>query len=180
MEHLLLNEDFWAGWGMWIGVLIKIFYFWLLWVFIAACNLSLVAASRGYFSLRYVGFSLRWLLLLGSTGSRYVGSVVVTHELSCSVACGIFLNQVSNPCPLHWQVDFQPLDHQGSLQQTLLIHSLESKHNISSHPCCSHYFWHLVWTLILLITVALLACDWLYFTWGKGSFSWFWSFDARS
>ena len=94
-----------AGWGMWIGVLIKIFYFWLLWVFIAACSLSLVAASRGYFSLRYVGFSLRWLLLLGSPGSRYVGSVVVTHGLSCSVACGIFLAQVSNPCPLHWQAD---------------------------------------------------------------------------
>ena len=32
-------------------------------------------------------------------------SVVVTHGLSCPVACGIFLNQGSNPCPLHWQAD---------------------------------------------------------------------------
>ena len=24
---------------------------------------------------------------------------------SCSTACGIFLDQGSNPCPLHWQVD---------------------------------------------------------------------------
>ena len=38
----------------------------------------------------------------------YIGmwaSVVVAHGLSCSAACGIFLDQGSNPCPLHWQVD---------------------------------------------------------------------------
>ena len=40
------------------------FYFWLCWVFIAACGLSLVAASGGYSSLRCMGFSLSWLLLL--------------------------------------------------------------------------------------------------------------------
>ena len=52
------------------------------------------------------GFSLWWLLLLQSTGS-----VVVTCRLSCSMACGIFLDQGSNPCPLHWQVDSSPLRH---------------------------------------------------------------------
>ena len=36
-------------------------------------GLSLVAASGGYSSLWCVGFSLRWLLLLWSTGSRRVG-----------------------------------------------------------------------------------------------------------
>ena len=49
------------------------FFFWLLWVFIAARGLSLVAASRGYSSLQCVGFSLRWLLLLQSMGSRLTG-----------------------------------------------------------------------------------------------------------
>ena len=34
-----------------------------------------------------------------------VGSVVVAHGLSCSTACGIFLEQELNLCPLHWQVD---------------------------------------------------------------------------
>ena len=34
---------------------------------------SLVAASGGYSSLRCAGFSLRWLLLLRSMGSRHVG-----------------------------------------------------------------------------------------------------------
>ena len=48
-------------------------YFWLCWVFVAACGLSLVAASGGYFSLPCAGFSLQWLLLLWSMGSRHVG-----------------------------------------------------------------------------------------------------------
>ena len=88
-------------------------------------GLSLVAVSGGYSSLWCVGFSLRWLLLLQSTGSRRVGfsscgawasvvvarglqstgSVVVAHGLSYSVACGIFVDQGLNSCPLHWQAD---------------------------------------------------------------------------
>ena len=50
-----------------------IYYFWLCWVFVAVCGLSLVAESGGYSSLRCTGFSLRWLLLLWSTGSRRAG-----------------------------------------------------------------------------------------------------------
>ena len=38
----------------------------------------------------------------------------MAHGLSCSAACGIFPDQGSNPCPLHWQADSQPLRHQGS------------------------------------------------------------------
>ena len=41
-------------------------------------------------------------------------SVVTMRRLSCPAACGIFLDQRSNLCPMHWQVDSQPLDHQGS------------------------------------------------------------------
>ena len=51
-------------------------------------GLSLVAVSGGYFSLRCTGFSLRWLLLLRSTGARAVGTwaaVVVARGLS---GCG--------------------------------------------------------------------------------------------
>ena len=77
-------------------------------------GLSPVAASRGHSSSRCVGLSLSWPLLLRSTGSRRAGSVVVAHGPSCSVACGIFPDQGSNPCPLHWQADSQPLRHQGS------------------------------------------------------------------
>ena len=67
-----------------------LFIFWLHWVFVAACGLSLVAASGGYSSLWCVGFSLRWLLLLRSTGSRHTGfsscgSQPLEHRLS---SCG--------------------------------------------------------------------------------------------
>ena len=36
---------------------------------------------------------------------RPAGLVVVTHGLSCSMTCGIFQDQGSNLCPLHWQAD---------------------------------------------------------------------------
>ena len=46
--------------------------------------------------LRCTGFSLQWLLLLHSTGSRRMGfrslgSVVGVHVLSCPVACGLLV-----------------------------------------------------------------------------------------
>ena len=77
-------------------------------------GLSLVAASRGHSSSRCAGLSLSRPLPLQSTGSRRAGSVIVAHGPSCSAACGIFPDQGSNPCPLHWQANSQPLRHQGS------------------------------------------------------------------
>ena len=56
-----------------IIIILFIYLFWLRWVFVAACGLSLVAVSGGYSSLRCAGFSLRWLLLLHNTGSRGAG-----------------------------------------------------------------------------------------------------------
>ena len=53
----------------------KFIHFWLRWVFVAARGLPLVAASGGYSSLRCAGFSLRWLLLLQSMGSRRAGFI---------------------------------------------------------------------------------------------------------
>ena len=55
------------------NLFILFIYFWLHWVFVAVCRPSLVAASRGYSSLLCTGFSLQWLLLLRSTGSRHAG-----------------------------------------------------------------------------------------------------------
>ena len=103
-------------------------YFWLCWVFIAVHGLSLAAASRGSSLLQCTqhhcsGFSCCGAQALGAQASvvaarglQSAGSVVVAHGLSCSLACGIFLDHCSNPCPLHWQVDSQPLHHQGSPQ----------------------------------------------------------------
>ena len=65
-------------------------YFWLHWVFITVRGLSLLVASGGYSSLWCAGFSLWWLLLLRSTGSRYAGfsscgTWALEHRLS---SCG--------------------------------------------------------------------------------------------
>ena len=77
-------------------------------------GLSPVAASGGHSSSRCVGLSLSQPVPLRSTGSRRAGSVVVAHGPSCSVACGILPDRDTNPCPLHWQADSQPLSHQRS------------------------------------------------------------------
>ena len=97
------------------------FFFWLCWVFVSVRGLSLVAASGGHSSSRCAGLSLSRPLLLWGTGSRRAGSVVVTHGPNCSTACGIFPDQGSNPCPLHWQADSQPLRHQGSPGELLKV-----------------------------------------------------------
>ena len=104
-----------------IYLLYYCFYFWPRWVFAAACGLSPVMVSGDCSSLRCAGFSLRCFLLFQSTGSRacglqqvwYVGTGVVVPGLICPLACGIFLGRGSNLCPLHWQANSQPLDHQG-------------------------------------------------------------------
>ena len=59
------------------------------------------------------------------------GSAIVAHGPSCSAACGILPDQGSNPCPLHWQADSQPLRQHGSplspfkFTKTCVITSLE-------------------------------------------------------
>ena len=108
--------QYWIPFGGLFIIYLFIYLFihlWLCWVF-SARGLSPAAASGGHSSSRCAGLSLSWPLLLRSIGSRRAGSVVVAHGPSCSAACGIFPGQGSNPCPLHWQADSQPLHHQGS------------------------------------------------------------------
>ena len=62
----------------------------------------------------YAGLSLLWPLPLRSTGCGRAGSAAMAHGPSCSAACGIFPDRVTNPCHLHQQADSQPLRHQGS------------------------------------------------------------------
>ena len=72
-----------------INTFIYLFIFGCIGSSLRCARFSLVAASRGYYSLQCAGFSLRWLLLLWSTGSRFAGfsscstrtSVVVAHGL---------------------------------------------------------------------------------------------------
>ena len=77
---------------------------------------------EGFLQLRWAGATLH----CGARASHRRGLSVAEHRLqtrklssrgsglSCPAACGIFPDQGSNPCPLHWQADSQPLRHQGS------------------------------------------------------------------
>ena len=53
------------------------------------------------FGARPLGTQASAVVALGleSTGSA------VAHGFSCSIACGIFPDQGSDPCPLYWQAD---------------------------------------------------------------------------
>jgi len=88
-----------------------LFFFFLIGKFLAAlglhCCIQLSPLQRAGATLWLwcMGFSLWWPLLLCSKGSWWMGSVVVGHGPSCPVANGIFPDQGSNPCPLHWQAD---------------------------------------------------------------------------
>ena len=46
-------------------------------------------------------------------------SVTVAREVSCTMACGIFLEQGSNPCPAHWQQILDPKTTKD-IQESLL------------------------------------------------------------
>ena len=75
-------------------------------VFIAVHGLSVVSGSRGYSLVAMC----RLLTVAASLVAEHElqgmrASGVVVHGLSYPMACGIFLEQGWNPCPLHWQVD---------------------------------------------------------------------------
>ena len=87
----------------------KIYLFLLHWVFIVeCCGECEILSSR-----RCKDFSLQWLLLWNSH-SRARASVVTAGGLSCPGACGIFPVHGLNPCPLHWQMNSQAQNYQGS------------------------------------------------------------------
>ena len=91
---------------------------WLFWVFsscdkpellfIAVCRLPIAASL-----VADTGCGVR-ALVVAAQKLWSVASVVVTHGLSCPLACGIVPDLGLNLCPLHWQEDSLLLSHQGS------------------------------------------------------------------
>ena len=65
-------------------------------------RLSLGAMSRGYSLLVVRELLIAVASLVAEQGLQGTwASVVVVQGLSCPAACGIFLDQGSNPCPPH-------------------------------------------------------------------------------
>ena len=138
---------------------------------------SPVAAGGGHSSSRCAGLSLSRPLLLRSTGSRRAGSAIVAHGPSCSAACGIFPDRGSNPCPLHWQADSQPLRHQGSPTVLLLILLEKMPFSIwkdSLHLTelylkihCSHFIQYWFYTVYHNTKELLVICKTVYWSLSK-------------
>ena len=108
---------------------LNVVYFLLHWVFVTVCRVSLIVASEGSSAVRRLLIAVA--SLVWSTGSRRTGSVVVAHRLSRPMACGIFPDQGSNPCPLHWQADALSPDHQGSPEKPVfcnLVSDMAGQH----------------------------------------------------
>ena len=79
----------------------KFIHFWLPWVFVAVCRLSLVAERVGSCPSRCAGFSLQWLLCCKASAVG-VQALWRGSGLICSKARGIFPDQELNSCYLQW------------------------------------------------------------------------------
>ena len=137
------------------------------WVFVAACTPAFSSC------LPYSGVTLQlwcsashclWFLVLQSVSSRARGLSTVVHRLSHSATCGIFPDQGSNPCPLHWQVDSLPLSHQGSprgidLNQLFLLSCVVGIFLPNSAFIRKDYFvsYYCSYTSFLLICILLIC-----------------------
>ena len=93
---------------------------------------SLTAAASLAAEHRFLVHKLQQLRL---PGSRAWAQELWFEDFSCSMLCGIFPDQGSNLCPLHWQVDSYPLHHWGSpsgcLSFLFFVHSFFSNSYIS-------------------------------------------------
>ena len=69
--------------------------FWLSWAFVALFGL---AAVSGGFSCGAQALG-PWVSVVLSLGLQSTGSAVAVHRLSCSMACGVFLDQGLNVSP---------------------------------------------------------------------------------
>ena len=92
---------FWIKGHRWF-CFFNLFEFWLCWVFITAYGLSLVEVSLGYsvavpgLLIAVVSHCERGLLGMQAESLWCMGLV--------ATACGVFPDQGSNLCPLHWHV----------------------------------------------------------------------------
>ena len=72
-----------------------------------------------------------------------MGSGVAACRLSCSATCGIILDQGSNPCLLHSQVDSLPLSHQGSPQNNVwqLVRQMKERKKEKKKEPAMSWWW---------------------------------------
>ena len=98
---------------------------------------SLVAAHHGGLSCGARVSGVRTLVVVVRR-LQSTSSAIVVPGLSCPAACGISLDQGSNPRLLHRQADSSPLSHQGSPAGTLLTCTLCLGRGCLGFLCSGH------------------------------------------
>ena len=113
------------------------------WVFVAALGHSLVVES-GDSPVVPHGFPIaaaspvaqrrlqaHGLQLVVAHGLLSTDSGVMGQGLSCLMACGIFPDQGSNPCPLFWQVEFLTAGPPGKSTVIIIVESKRKLEKLS-------------------------------------------------
>ena len=90
--------------------------------------------------MRCVGFSLRWLHLLRSTGSRYMGSVIVAHRLSYCVGRWNLPGPGIEPLSLALSYEFLTTRPLRKSWKLVFYSLLGRKFGSFQRPCICFYF----------------------------------------
>jgi len=85
-------------WGVYVAAL----------VFVATRGLFFSCSKRGLLSSGARASHSSGFFCCRAQAVEHVGSVVMSHRLSCLAARGVFLDQGSNLCPLLGQADSYP------------------------------------------------------------------------
>ena len=81
-------------------------YFWLCWIFIAACRLSLVAESRAAVGCDAQTSHCSGFSCPGTRPLGLVASALVPCGITGPMVCEVFPDQGLNPSMQHWKVFF--------------------------------------------------------------------------
>ena len=106
-------------------IFICLFFFWLHWVFIAmrafssCCGWGLLSRAVHRLLTAVAYFAVEH-------GLQSEGSVTAAHGLHCPLACGIFLDQGLNPCPLHLAGRYFTIKPPESTQVSKCMHFNEN------------------------------------------------------
>ena len=142
---------------MWIlPIFLYYIIFWLCWFFSSCGEQGLLSCCWAQ-ALGHTGFSSwnTWAQYLQLPGPRAQAQELWYMALSCLVACGIFPDQGSNPCLLHWQADSLPLSRQGSPLRVILNGYMVDTTTKTSLIFMDPVF--IKWKLPLLISVPLIS-----------------------
>ena len=126
-----------------------------------------VVAAEATLQVPHVGFSLQCCSRgrAQALGHRLSGRGARAY---CCAACGIFLDQRSNQCLLHWQQIFYYSSNREAPHQQFLLKKIITERSTRQFEGCSSHFFKLLYSMLLqeytkfyisiLILMDILGC----------------------